>query len=235
MTETTYRSDIKVELIQHAGSDEMIAKAARVSTGLDQVPNDKIKGLINYLVKNRHTSPLEHTMVTVRVAAPIFVAREAMRHRMFSYNETSGRYSKLAPEFYVPELKRPLVNDGTGAHPKLVASANPEELNGFTRDYHSRAYTEAWIDYTRMLDAGVATEVARNVLPVGTYTSWYQTGNLHSWLNFLSLRIHNPQATTPSYPQWEIEQMALQVEGIILDLFPVTVTAWLDSQGTKTE
>ena len=95
MTDIQLRSDIKVEYIQHMGDDEIIAKAARVSTGKDQENHQKKVGLIRYLAQERHTSPFEHTALTVRIEAPIFVAREAMRHRTFSFNEISGRYAKL--------------------------------------------------------------------------------------------------------------------------------------------
>ena len=126
MTEITFRSDMQVDYVQHTGSDEMVARAARVSTGSDLIEDDKIKGLIRYLVRERHTSTLEHCTLTVRVEAPIFVAREWMRHRTMSYNEISGRYAELAPVFYVPDGNRPLVNAGSGAHPDLQHGGHPK-------------------------------------------------------------------------------------------------------------
>lgn len=226
MTEIKFRSDIGVEYIQHMGTDEMVAKAARVSTGKDQEETVKINGLIRYLASERHTSPFEHTGLTVRVEAPIFVAREAMRHRTFSFNEISGRYAKLKPEFYVPSDDRPLVNKGTGARPNLVTDAEVgkwtyNNLQSMTRAIHIDQAEESWEIYEHLLNEGVATEVARNVLPVGTYTSWYMTGNLHAWFNFFNLR-----SGRVGHPQFEIVDMSLQVEDIVKDLFPVSAEAW---------
>lgn len=211
------------------GNDEIIAKAARVSTGKDQEPNDKIKGLINYLARERHTSPFEHTALTVRVEAPIFVAREAMRHRTFSFNEISGRYAELKPEFYVPDEARPLVNVGSGAHPELVHPPCDDE---YSEEYlgtygsHMNLYQEAWEWYQTMLENGIATEVARNVLPVGIYTSWYMTGNLHAWFNFLRLR-----DGSEGHPQYEIVNMAQQVWPIIEEHWPIAARAWKEKDG----
>src|SRR5690625_6123278 len=93
---------MKVDLIQSMGSDETVARSARVSTGKDLLEQGKIEGLINYLVREGHTSTLEHCAATLRFEVPIFVAREMMRHRTMSYNEISGRYSEMEPVFYVP-------------------------------------------------------------------------------------------------------------------------------------
>lgn len=219
------RSDIKVEYIQHMGDDEIIAKAARVSTGKDQEDNDKITGLINYLARERHTSPFEHTALTVRIEAPIFVARETMRHRTFSFNEISGRYAKLKPEFYVPTEERPLINEGSGAHPNLTNNTNMFDYSSTSKTHYGSAET-AWRDYEYMLDKGIATEVARNVLPVGTYTAWYMTGNLHAWFNFLYLRDGEV-----GHPQYEIVQLAQQVWPIIEEHWPIAASAWKEKNG----
>ena len=222
------RSDIKVEAIQWMGDDEIIAKAARVSTGKDQEDNDKIRGLIRYLARERHTSPFEHTALTVRIEAPIFVAREAMRHRTFSFNEISGRYAKLKPEFYCPEEGRPLINAGTGAHPQLVQHnyAEDYELYGEVASTHWSIAIDGWQQYEHLLNQGVATEVARNALPVSTYTSWYMTGNLHAWFNFLYLRDGDV-----GHPQYEIVQLAQQVWPIIEEHWPIAASAWKEKNG----
>ena len=224
MTDIRLRSDIKVEAIQWMGDDEIIAKAARVSTGKDQEDNDKITGLINYLARERHTSPFEHTALTVRIEAPIFVAREAMRHRTFSFNEISGRYAKLKPEFYVPDGQRNMVNAGSGAHPKLVLGAE-EQYHGAV-SLHEGTYHHCWSNYEGMLRQGIATEVARNVLPVATYTAWYMTGNLHAWFNFLYLRDGDV-----GHPQEEIVQLAQQVWPIIEEHWPIAASAWKEKNG----
>lgn len=224
MTDFQLRSDISVEYIQHMGNDEIIAKAARVSTGKDQEENDKIRGLINYLARERHTSPFEHTALTVRIEAPIFVAREAMRHRTFSFNEISGRYAELKPEFYMPQIERGLTNQGTGAHPEIVVGTGLQWAKAAAE--HEDAYVNSWLAYQAMLGQGVATEVARNVLPVGTYTAWYMTGNLHAWFNFLYLRDGEV-----GHPQYEIVQLAQQVWPIIEEHWPIAASAWKEKNG----
>lgn len=231
MTDIQLRSDIKVEYIDHMGSDTMIAKAARVSTGKDQENHQKKVGLIRYLARERHTSPFEHSALTVRIEAPIFVAREAMRHRTFSYNEISGRYAKLKPEFYLPPEGRPLINTGTGAHPNLVQHKQVgTDLAAAVN--MSDAYQESWQIYEYMtsgdpeVDDVIANEVARNVLPVGTYTAWYMTGNLHAWFNFLYLRDGEV-----GHPQYEIVQLAQQVWPIIEEHWPIAASAWKEKNG----
>ena len=104
-----FTSSMSVELVELAGSDQGICRAARVSTlGVDSYNTDESAGLIKFLLTNRHGSPFEHGMFTFRISAPIFVWREFMRHRIgFSYNEESGRYKKLEPKFYVPGISRP--------------------------------------------------------------------------------------------------------------------------------
>ena len=221
------RSDIGVEYIQHAGTDLMIAKAARVSTGKDKLDNNKIEGLIRYLARERHTSPFEHTSVTVRIEAPIFVVREAMRHRTFSFNEISGRYAKLEPTFWVPDGDRPLVNAGSGAHPDLVPAVHDVTHPAVVTNMEA-AYASAWNVYDYLIsgdkdngDDVIANEVARSVLPVGTYTSWYMTGNLHAWFKFLALR-----DGSQGHPQEEIQELANKVWPILVALFPVATQAW---------
>lgn len=221
MTDITLRSDISVEYIQHMGNDEIIAKAARVSTGKDQEDNDKITGLINYLARERHTSPFEHTALTVRIEAPIFVAREAMRHRTFSFNEISGRYAELDSVVYVPPRERALYNRGSGAHPNFDGYDFDPAVYMDMTDLHREAYEPAFAKYNEMIYMGIANEVARDVLPVGTYTSWYMTGNLHAWFNFLYLRDGDV-----GHPQYEIVQLAQQVWPMIEEQWPIAAAAW---------
>lgn len=221
MTEIKFRNDIQVTLIQSMGDDEMVARAARVSTGKDQMRQDKITGLINYLVREGHTSTLEHCVMTLRFEVPIFVAREFMRHRTMSYNEISGRYSELEPEFYVPGEDRPLSNEGSGAHPNLVQGMHHDRLLGSSTAMHKRAYGAAWEAYQDQLTIGVANEVARNVLPVGIYTKFYATANLNNWLKFVNLRAGHTGA-----PQYEIAEAAQKVEQVIKTLYPITYEAW---------
>lgn len=226
MTEIKYRSDMGVELVDHMGSDETVARAARVSTGNDEILPEKMQGLINYLVREGHTSTLEHCLVTFRVEVPIMVAREWMRHRTQSFNEISGRYAKLEPVFYVPSEDRPLVNAGSGAHPNLVAGEHRTTYL-MAVDLMVESFEAAWEAYEYMtaghpeFDDIIANEVARNVLPVSTYTRFYATANLNNWFKFLSLR-NGEQG----HPQYEIVEAAKKVEAIISDLYPLSYAAW---------
>lgn len=226
MTEITFKSDMGVSLIDSMGSDETVARAARVSTGRDQLEQGKIGGLIRYLVREGHTSTLEHCALTVRVHAPVFVMRQIYTHRTLSKNSESGRYKELEPVFYVPSEDRPLVNAGSGAHPDLVQTRNPYTAP-VVRQMHREIAEHAWDLYSYMVagDSGkddvIATEVARNVLPVSIYTSAYLTGNLLGWFNFLRLR-----NGSEGHPQYEIVEVAKKVEAIISELFPITYNAW---------
>lgn len=224
MTEITFKSDMDVTLIDSMGTDETVARAARVSTGRDQLEQGKIEGLIGYLVREGHTSTLEHCTVTVRVHVPVFVHRQIMTHRTLSKNSESGRYKELEPVFYVPSEDRPLVNAGSGAHPDLVHSEFREELHFGVQEAHKISADAGWVLYQAMLEREVATEVARNVLPVSIYTSAYLTGNLMGWFNFLRLR-----NGSEGHPQFEIVEVAKKVEAIIEELYPITYKAWKKS------
>ena len=223
MTEIRLREYMKVTLVDHMGSDESIVRAARASTGNDEIPLDSINGLIGYLIRNRHTSPLEHCVATFRIEAPIFVAREWMRHRTQSYSELSMRFAEASPEFWVPPQERPLANIGNGAHPNLVDA--PETTKTVMREEHYAAYDAAWAAYENMLASGIATEVARNVLPVGTFTTWYATANLNNWYRFLTLRDGREGA-----PQWEISECANLVAFKLGELFPVATRKWYETR-----
>lgn len=221
-----FRSDFDVELVQSVGSDEMICKAARVSTlGAASLESGESKGLINFLMKGRHGSPFEHGLMTFRISAPIFVWREFMRHRIgFSYNEQSGRYMELEPVFYVPNEYRPLVQVGkAGKYTFEMGAAHHLATVDFAVD---EAYRTAWNAYQKMLQEGIAKEVARAVLPVGIFSTAYVTCNPRSMMAFLSLRTKDEMSTFPSYPQWEIEQVARDMEEIFADLYPHTYEAW---------
>lgn len=222
-----FTSEISVELVQHIGSDAGIAAAARVSTGLDlsEYSEQQNNGLINYLMKHRHGSPFEHNSMTFRVKAPIFVFREWHRHRVgWSYNEVSGRYTKLEPLFYVYPRERPLAQAGSSAHPSLVHG--DKSLAYTVAENTAAGYENAWYLYEDMLEAGAANEVARAVLPVGIYSEMYATCNARSLMSFLSLRVDDPDATFESKPQYEIQQAALKMEAAFSVLFPATLTAF---------
>jgi thymidylate synthase (FAD) len=226
MEDIRFRSDVGVDLVKASAADSDVIWAARVSTAGEQsieaVHEDpeRSAGLIRYLMRSRHGSPFEHSVFTFRVSAPIFVFREFMRHRTFSYNEESARYRRLEPVFYVPDESRKLVQEGKAGHYTFV-DGTPEQYKT-VREATEHACRTAYRAYLEMLDAGVAREVARGVLPVCTYSSMYVTGNARSLMNFLSLRVNRPEATFPSSPQREIEMVAEQMEAVFAELMPLT-------------
>ena len=224
-----FRSDVTVELVRANASDADVLFAARVSTQGEQtleaaqdanLDTSGSSGLINYLMRDRHGSPFEHTSMTFYVQAPIFVFREFMRHRIASYNEESGRYRELRGVFYVPGTDRNLLQVGKpGAYDFLPGS--PEQ-SALVSDEVRAVCTEAFASYQRMLDAGVAREVARIVLPLTIYSSMYVTMNARALMNFLSLRTKREGTHFPSYPQREIEMVAEKMEASFAELMPLT-------------
>ncbi len=220
------KTDFYVELVDFSGSDEFICKAARVSTlGAVSIESSESKGLINFLMANRHGSPFEHSFMMFRITAPIFVWREFMRHRIgFSYNEQSGRYMKLEPVFYIPNPKRPLVQVGKPGAYQFVEGS--EEQFSLVINNLTQSYKTAWSNYEYMLTRNIAKEVARMCLPLAIYSTAYVTCNPRSMMNFLSLRTKHEDAKFPSYPQWEINQVANQMEKIFAEKFPTTYTAF---------
>jgi thymidylate synthase (FAD) len=228
--EVIFRDDVSVELIKASASDADVIWAARVSTAgeqsMDEIGEDPARsaGLINYLARERHGSPFEHTSMTFFISAPIFVFREFMRHRIASYNEESGRYRELKPVFYVPNQERNLIQIGkTGAYEFVPGT---QEQFDITVDAMKDAYVVAYESYKKMLDAGIAREVARAVLPVATYSSMYVTMNARALMNFLSLRTAREGSHFPSYPQREIEMVAEKMEAEFAKLMPLTYQAF---------
>ena len=229
--EITFRSDVTVELVKHAASDSDVIFAARVSTqgerSLDSVDSDAsgAEGLVRFLMRERHGSPFEHSVMTFYVQAPIFVWREHMRHRIASYNEESGRYRVLEPHFYVPAPERNLVQIGKAGAYEFVPGT--DEQYAVTVEAIETSCRGAYAQYHRMLAMGVAREVARVVLPVNTYSSAYVTMNARALMNFLSLRTRNEDSRFPSYPQREIEMVAERYEIEWARLMPVTHAAFV--------
>lgn len=228
--EIQFRSDVTVELVKASASDADVLFAARVSTkgeqSLEDVDSDatRSRGLINFLMRDRHGSPFEHNSMTFYVQAPIFVFRELLRHRIASYNEESGRYRQLRPVFYVPGPERKLVQEGKPGAYHFV-EGTPEQ-HKITVEATRRSCEQAYAAYLEMLSAGVAREVARGVLPVATYSSLYVTLNARALMNFLSLRTKREDARFPSYPQREIEMVAEKMEAEWARLMPLTHAAF---------
>jgi thymidylate synthase (FAD) len=236
-----FRSDITVELVRHSASDADVLFAARVSTqgektlagALDEgdrrekdpeAERKRNRGLINYLMRDRHGSPFEHNSMTFYVQAPIFVFREFMRHRIASYNEESGRYRELRPVFYVPGPQRNLLQVGKpGAY---SFEPGTKEQYDLVVEETKRQSIAAFESYQRMLGKGVAREVSRIVLPLNIYSSMYVTMNARALMNFLSLRTKREDSTFPSFPQREIEMAAEQMETSFEELMPLTAAAF---------
>jgi thymidylate synthase (FAD) len=226
--EIEYRDSPTVELVGVHASDIEVAHAAWVSTlgeRSDEGDPNRVPGLINYLMKDRHGSPFEHGMFKFRISCPIFVVREFHRHRAgWSYNEHSGRYSELAPIFYLPNTERKLTQTGKPGH--YVFSAGSEFQQQMVSRRIRRASVHSWEQYQEMLAAGIAKEVARMILPLNIFTTFYATCNPRSLMHFLSLRTEVEGSTYPSHPQFEIQQVAAGMEEAFKNNMPITYEAW---------
>jgi len=225
----------KVEYVEHMGDDLTVVNSARVSFGAKKEElDDRDRKLIKYLIKHRHTSTLEHNAVTFRFCVPLYVRSQHHRHRTWSYNEISRRYTDVDIRFYEPPAFRT-------QHKSNRQASNAEELidpevgdytydDGFIfkcvpcedEDMHClvEAYHKMSLDvFNMMIDKGVCREQARGVLPQNMYTEYYGTVNLNNLLKFIDLRTHEGA-------QWEIQQMANACLEIATDLFPITVGAY---------
>ncbi len=229
MIEFTDRSTVRLHKTN--ASDVDVAYAAWVSNfGNEAEERDTtdVTKLIEFLYRERHLSPFEHSSFTWFVDTPIFVAREFMRHRTFSYNETSGRYKQLDGRFYIPDDKRPLVQNGrVGAYRFSLA---PTIMNMAKRRFMEKGYKMSWRMYRVMLRVGIAKEVSRMVLPVGIMTQFYATANPRNVMQFLMLR-NDPNA------QWEIREVAKQIEKDFAAAMPLTYAAYMkyDYRNDKAE
>lgn len=213
-----------VKLIKHNASDEDVAHAAWVSnfgTGAVERDTSDVSKLINFLYNNKHMSPFEHGSFTFFIDTPIFVAREFMRHRTFSYNETSGRYKELEPRFYLVPDKRPMVQKGKIGNYHFEEGEYGHKL--IVRERTKRLYADAWDAYKAMLDKGVAKEVARNVLPVGIMTQFYATCNPRNLMQFLTLR-------NDDHALHEIRAVAQDMEAIFSEAMPLTYIAYASAR-----
>ncbi len=230
-----FKSTIDVNVIQKVGSDEMLAAAAWVSTSDDEglkraTENpDDVSGVINYLIKHRHGTPFEHSSITFCVHAPIFVWREWHRHRIgFSFNEESGRYKTLDPVFYLPDRERPMMKvDGwKPGRPKFLRCESDTVYEALTDNLKS-SYCTAYENYTQNLKLGVDPGLARDCLPVGIYSTCWVTCNPRSLMHFLSLRVHDDDASYVSYPLYEIELGARACEKVLREGWPITHAAFV--------
>jgi thymidylate synthase (FAD) len=204
-------------------SDLAVANGARVSFNQSsQELTERDEGLIRFLMRDRHGSPFEHGYFRFIVKAPIFVVREHHRHRAgHSYNEWSGRYSKMRAEFYVPENVRTQVGKPGAYSFEPVDAATKQAV----REEIERQSLQAFASYERMLDQGIAKEVARTVLPLNMYTTYYWSCNPRSLMHFCGLR-------NSEFAQFEIREFARAAETFLERIMPVTHAAFVANDRT---
>jgi thymidylate synthase (FAD) len=208
-----------VRLDEAMASDLAVVNGARVSFARHKTEMDESdEGLIRFLMRERHASPFEHSVFRFHVRCPIFVAREWFRHRWSSFNEFSLRYAKATDDFYVPEPED--VRSQVGKPGAYSFEPVDDELAERTRDELREVYEHAFATYERLVDAGVARELARSALPVGAYTEFFWTVNARSLMNFVSLRAADAA-------QREIRRYADAVETFFAEKMPVTHAAFV--------
>jgi len=207
-----------VRLVDYLGGDDRIVQAARVSYGSGTKSYRQDKGLINYLLRNEHTSPFEQVVLTFHLKMPIFVARQWIRHRTARLNEISGRYSVMKDEFYLPAAEDVAAQSADNKQGRTAEPMAPEEARRVQEgllEGQRRAYAE----YEGLLEEGVARELARINLPLSLYTEWYWQMDLHNLFHFLKLRL-DPHA------QREIRLYAEQVLAISERVAPIACEAF---------
>jgi thymidylate synthase (FAD) len=207
-----------VRLVDYMGSDERIVQAARVSYGKGTKTYRQDRGLINYLLRNDHTSPFEQVVLTFHVKLPIFVARQWIRHRMARVNEISGRYSVMNDEFYVP-AGNDIAFQSADNKQGRASDAVPRELQEKVIAVLSKEHKEIYRDYESMLKDNIARELARINLPLSLYTEWYWQIDLHNLFRFLRLRL-DPHA------QKEIRDYAQVLYKIATKVCPIASEAF---------
>lgn len=205
-----------VEVVNHMGSDSFLAECARMST--DTIATeDANHRLVQRLIRDRHTSPIEFGQIVVEVAMPIFVMRQWVRHRTGAFNEFSGRYSEFPDTYYVPELSRMQAQStfnkqgSAGMLETAKAMAGQKLINVISK----RCY---WA-YEKLLGLGLTRELARIVLPTNFYTKVRWTVNLHNLFHFLKLR-------EDAHAQWEVQQFANAMHEVCRQYFPVATAAF---------
>ena len=199
--------------------DLSVVNGARVSFARrKEEMDDSDEGLIRFLMRDRHGTPFEHNSFRFHIRTPIFVAREWFRHRVGSFNEFSMRYAKATDDFYVPEPED--VRSQVGKPGAYSFEPVSPEVAETTREELTAIYESAYAAYERLVDLGVARELARAVLPVGAYTEFYWTVNARSLMNFLSLR-------ASENAQREIRRYAEACEIFLAEKMPVTYAAFV--------
>ena len=207
-----------VRLVDYLGDDSRIVQSARVSYGEGTKSYREDKGLIDYLLRNDHTSPFEQVSFTFHIKMPIVVARQWIRHRTAKVNEISGRYSVMASEFYVPaaeDIALQSDDNKQGRQNEPVSAELAKEIQDIISDEQERVYET----YTKLLDMGLAREIARINLPLSLYTEWYWTMDLHNLFHFLRLRMD-------AHAQKEIRVYADAIFEIVKKITPMAAEAF---------
>lgn len=202
-----------VKYIDHMGSDHTVTQAARISFNKStEELTDRDKKLITYLADHEHLTPFEHVQLTIEMEVPMYISKQIMRHRSFSFNEVSRRYTEEEIDFYFPDRWRAQSVNNKQASDGLIED----------QDHAYRLYIDfleaAEETYLRLLDLGVAREMARGVLPQNLYTKFWMSGNLRNWVHFCKLRL-DPHA------QEEVRYVAEEVKKILLLQFPNSAAA----------
>jgi len=212
-----------VGLIDWMGTDSSVVQAARVSYGAGTKKTQEDRGLIRYLMRHEHTTPFEMCEVKFHIRLPIFVMRQLIRHRTAQVNEYSGRYSVMTDEFYVPKkFEKQSKTNMQGRDESLDDQQG--KLTWMMDDVHNNAYGK----YEELLELDVARETARAVLPVSNYTEAYWKCNIKNFLHMAWLRMD-------SHAQWEIQEFARAMYGLVKPLYPVICEAFEDykQQGVR--
>jgi thymidylate synthase (FAD) len=210
-----------VRLDDAMATDLSVVNAARVSFARRKEEMDESdEGLVRFLMRDRHGTPFEHNSFRFHIRAPIFVTREWMRHRVGSFNEFSMRYAKATDDFYVPEADD--VRSQVGKPGAYSFEPVDPELAETAREALQDVYEQAYGTYERLVEAGVARELARSVIPVGAYTEFFWTVNARALMNFVSLR-------AAETAQREIRRYAEACERFLAERMPVTHDAFVKS------
>lgn len=204
-----------VRLVDFMGGDQGVVDAARVSYGGTSKGPEADKKLIAYLLKHSHLTPFEHSVFKFHVSAPIFVARQWFRHRFAAYNEVSFRYTEVKDYFYMPEKWR-----GQDKKNKQGSSAGAALDQDALHKAFKTQVDASLATYKKMIEQGVAREMARMILPVNLYTEFYWTVNARSLMNFVALR-------ADAHAQWEIQQYGEAMAHAFKELMPWTYEAFL--------
>jgi thymidylate synthase (FAD) len=210
-----------VRLDDAMADDLSVVNGARVSFARrKEEMDDSDAGLIRFLMRDRHGTPFEHNSFRFHVRAPIFVAREWFRHRVGSFNEFSMRYARATDDFYVPEPED--VRTQVGKPGAYSFDPVTPEVAETTREELAAVYEAAYAAYERLVELGVARELARCALPVGAYTEFYWTVNARALMNFVSLR-------AAETAQREIRRYAEACEQLFAEKMPITHAAFVDA------